>query len=107
MTADVIDIVVPGDLATDARRARLALHAACVSGRKADAREAVQALRVAGSWVYGTPAWEELRRAAQRVELRLHTRQPWVRVAREQLEAVGDLLRRMAGEELECGEGVS
>lgn len=96
-----IEVRIPGDMASFATAARKALAVACGGRRKADGREAVRALRRLGSSVWGTPAWEELRRAADRIELRLHAGQPWVRVAREQAEVFDAMLRAMSGEEVE------
>lgn len=98
-TTDVIEVMIPGSLEGDAAKALAALGDAVRHRRKAMASAAALALRGAATWVYGSPAWDDLRRAAQAIELRLHTGRPWVRFAREQLERVGPLLRQLAGEE--------
>lgn len=98
MASDVIEVRVPGTLECDARAALVSLRVAAATRRKADARIASADLWAAAQWVYGTTAWDRLRRAAQAIDLRLYCGRPWLRVVRAQLAAVGDLLRQMSGE---------
>lgn len=99
--SDVVEVRLPGTLECDARAALVSLRVAAATRRKVDARRAAVEIWAAAQWVYGTTAWDRLRRAAQAIDLRLHTGRPWLRVVRAQLAAVGDLLRQMSGEEVE------
>lgn len=101
MSATATEVVIPGSRESDAAKARAALELAGRTRRKADAAAATVALRWAGTWVSGSPAWETLRRAAQVIDLRLHQGRPWLARLRELARELDPLLRDMAGEEAE------